>query len=275
MSRVRYFGVCLLVLVLNGTVALAAPRPELWARWQAHATTQTLTVDHRSWDAFLARYVVTKNRMNLVNYRAVTLEDRAALDHYIDTLESTDVDRLTRNQQFAFWVNLYNGATVRLVLRHYPVKSIRDIDISPGLFSDGPWGAKILTVDGIKLSLDDIEHRILRPIWKDPRIHYAVNCASIGCPDLPRHAFRAKGLGDMLDAAARAYINHPRGMRIKDGRLIVSKLYKWYMADFGGTEAGVIAHLRRYAEPGKADMLATITHIDGYTYDWSLNDAGP
>lgn len=264
-----------IAVIANGGQAIAAPEANLWDRWQVHADTETVLVDHDPLDSFLARYVVTRNGMNLVDYGAVTPADRDALENYIETLEGTNVDLLTRDQQFAFWVNLYNAATVRLILNHYPVDSIRDIDISPGFFSDGPWQAKILRVSGEKLSLDDIEHRILRPIWKDPRIHYAVNCASIGCPELARQAYRAYALEAMLNSAARAFVNHPRGVRVDRGDLFVSRIYKWYAEDFGNSDSDMIAHIRAYANPALSAQLSMMTRIRKYHYDWTLNDATP
>lgn len=255
--------------------AIAAPEAELWPRWQAHASTATIEVDHEPWNAFLSRYVVTRDGMNLLSYAGVDAEDRAALDEYIATLEATDVDKLTRDQQFAFWVNLYNAATVRVVLDHYPVESIRDIDISPGFFSNGPWGAKVLTVAGESLSLDDIEHRILRPIWQDPRIHYVVNCAAMGCPDLARQPYRADNLEAMLEVAARAFVNHPRGVTVEAGKLTASRIYKWYRDDFGRDDSVLIAHLKRYARPALVAKLDTVTRIRTYKYNWALNDASP
>jgi hypothetical protein len=161
------------------------------------------------------------------------------------------------------------------VLDHYPVRSIRDIDISPGLFANGPWREPLVSVDGKALSLDDIEHHILRPIWREPRIHYIVNCASAGCPDLPPEALTAENADAVMDRAARAYINHPRGARMAGGKLFVSKLYRWFAADFGD-EAGLADHLRRYAEPGSGAALAGTREIGYGRYDWSLNDcAGP
>jgi hypothetical protein len=136
-------------------------------------------------------------------------------------------------------------------------------------------GAKLVAVRGERLSLDDIEHRILRPLWRDPRIHYVVNCASLGCPDVPPVPLTGVNAENLLEAAARAYINHPRGAAVRDGRLEVSNIYRWYRADFGGSEASVIAHLRRYAAPALADQLQGISAIDRYRYDWALNDAGP
>ncbi len=172
----------------------------------------------------------------------------------------------------AYWINLYNALTVRVVLDHYPVASILDIDISPGLFSNGPWGKKLIVVEGENLSLNDIEHRILRPIWKDARIHYVVNCASIGCPNLALRAYAAERLEEMLGAAARGYVNHPRGVAFDDGRVIGSKLYDWYKADFGSNDAGVIGHLRQFANPALLSRLASATRIDNHRYNWALND---
>lgn len=151
--------------------------------------------------------------------------------------------------------------------------SIKDINISPGLFSFGPWDKKLLTIEGEAVSLNDIEHRILRPLWRDPRIHYALNCASLGCPNLDAKAFSARDMNARLDAAARAFINHPRGARFEDGELVVSSIYDWFMEDFGGDEAGVLAHLRQYAAPALAEKLAKHGRLDRSTYDWRLNGA--
>ncbi len=106
-------------------------------------------------------------------------------------------------------------------------------------------------------------------------MHYAVSCAAIGCPDLQATAFTGAGAEALLEAAARAYVNHPRGARVENGRLVVSSLYAWYREDFGGTEAGVIAHLKRYAGPEFAKALESVTEIDGDEYDWALDAAPP
>ncbi|MCB2100678.1 MAG: DUF547 domain-containing protein, partial [Rhodobacterales bacterium] len=202
----------------------------------------------------------------------VTARDRARLSAYIERLAAARPAALNRAEQMAFWINLYNALTVRVVLDHYPVMSIRDIDISPGFLADGPWGAPLVAVDGTDVSLNDIEHRILRPLWRDPRVHYAVNCASLGCPDLAARPYAAGDLEARLDTAARAYVNHPRGAAVKDGRLVVSSIYVWFGGDFGGDD-GVLAHLRQYAEPALAGALAAVTAIGDHRYDWGLNDA--
>ena len=228
--------------------------------------------DHSGWDRLLGRYVVeSPDGINRVRYEAWTrnANDRAALDAYIESLEATRVSSLPRNAQFAFWVNLYNAVTVDVILDAYPVSSIRSI--RPTLISIGPWDANRVTVEGRELSLNDIEHRVLRRQWSEPRIHYAVNCASMGCPNLMARAWRAETLNADLDAAARAYINHDRGVEVGTSGLTLSRIYRWYREDFG-SEAELRAHLMRYAEPAKRAALEQ-RPIVSYDYDWSLNDA--
>ena len=253
--------------------AWLAPSAKPWPRWEAHDANAKTTLDHGPWQRFLDTYRAgAPDGVARVAYGRVSAADKAALDGYVRALAAARVSALSREEQRAFWINLYNAATVRLVVERYPLASIRDIDISPGLFATGPWGKKLFEVEGIALSLDDIEHRILRPIWKDARIHYALNCASIGCPDLLGEAFTAANTETLLEQGARGFVNHPRGARVVDGRLRVSSIYVWFQDDFGGGEAGVLAHLRRYAAPPLAEPLAPIRAIDATGYDWELND---
>jgi uncharacterized protein DUF547 len=276
-KNMRYLAPALaffFVLVAVLAPALAAPKAELWDRWMDQDPASKERVDHSAWDGFLKAYVrVGDDGINRVAYGRVTDVDRKALDTYLSSLEATPVSKISRAEQLPFWINLYNSLTLRLILERYPIGSIREIDISPGLFADGPWGKALATVDGEAVSLDDIEHRILRPIWKDPRIHYAVNCASIGCPNLHIEAYTAENTETLLSDSARAYINHSRGARVEDGKLTVSSIYRWFADDFGGTDETIIAHLKRYADGALKNALDEATKIDGHAYDWALNDA--
>lgn len=255
------------------SAARAAPRAELWAKWQAHDDASPATIDHGVWDHFLRSYVrLGSDGITRIPYARVSAFDRDRLAADLARLAGVPISTYSRREQFAFWIDLYNELTVKLVLDHYPVSTIKDIAISPGLFSVGPWGRKLITVEGEALGLDDIEHRILRPIWPDPRIHYALNCVALGCPNLQPLAFTAADAEALLDKGARDFVNHPRGAKVTGSELTVSSIYIWYQADFGGTEAGVIEHLRRYARPELASALATIDHISGDGYDWALND---
>lgn len=254
--------------------ASSAPKARLWERWTAHDPSSTDTVDHGAWDHLLARYLrESEDGINRFAYRDVTALDRALLEDYIARLTRLHVSTFGRPEQYAYWVNLYNATTVSLILSHYPVDSILDIDISPGLFRFGPWDAKLLAVEDEELTLNDIEHRILRPIWQDPRTHYALSCAALGCPNLAPHSFTAANTDALLESGARAYVNHKRGLEYRNGDLIVSKIYDWFREDFGGSEEGVIAHLRRYAAGDLARRLGRVNGIVRYRYDWTLNDA--
>jgi hypothetical protein len=230
----------------------------------------------------LGKYVKTGQAgINLVDYARWkgNAADLERLTAYLASLKSQKPSAAPRDQALVFWVNLYNAATLKLLLDRYPVKSIRDIkSTGTGLLDfkalSGPWRTKFLTVESRTLSLDDIENEILRPQFKDPRVHYAINCASMGCPDLKRTPWTARGLAADLDEAARAFVNHPRGASIgPDGALRVSSIYRWFREDFGGGDAEIIAHLRKYAKPELTAKLAGRKSIDGDQYDWTLNAA--
>lgn len=235
---------------------------------------------NRVFDELLARYLVQGddgiNRIDYDRWKA-NAADRSKLAGYVTALAAQNPSAMQRNEAFAYWANLYNAATLEVVIDHYPVKSIREIKSVTSIFDIkgfiGPWRTTIATVEGRSVSLDDIEHTIMRPTFRDSRVHYAANCASIGCPNLAPRAWRQETLDKDLDAAARAFVNHPRGVQVgADGSLRLSSIYKWFVEDFGGTSAGVIAHLRRYASP---ELLARIpAHARGFDddYDWSINE---
>ncbi len=268
--------VSLLALPLAGfgsIESLFAPSKDLWARWAINDPTSSAHFDHSAWSAFLEKYLVA-DEVNRIRYADVTPEDRRVLDAYIAGLARLPISRYSRAEQLPYWINIYNALTVQLVLVHYPVDSIRDIDLSPGLFAVGPWDKEVITIEGKRLTLNDIEHRILRPIWNDPRLHYTLNCAAVGCPNLQPTAFTPANTDLLMEQGARDFING-HGVRFVRGRLIVSSIYAWFAEDFGGSETGVLQHLQRYAAPHLAARLSTFRRIDGDSYDWELNDAGP
>ncbi len=266
--------VLILAVITWSGGAVAAPSKDLWPLWQAHVEGSTQIVDHSAWDMFLKEYVVSNHPsgINRLRYSDVSSTDRQKLHMYLRRLQGVKVSKLNRKEQEAFWVNLYNAMTVKVILDHYPVKSIMDIDISPGFFSKGPWGARLMNIEGEKVSLNDIEHRILRPIFQDNRLHYALNCASLGCPNLNPTAYTAANLEGLLGKAAKAYVNHPRGVKMIKGRLQVSSIYKWFQVDFGGSEKGVVRHLLLYAQGDLVNVLQSYRRGLRYDYNWGLND---
>lgn len=244
-------------------------------RWPVHAANAGEgTVDHGQWSALLGAYLVeSPDGINRLRYSAMKREATAELGNYLSALQQQQLSSMSREERFAFWCNLYNAATVRVVLDHYPVRSIRDINLGGGFFARGPWKKPLVRVEGQPLSLDDIEHGILRKEFKDKRVHYALNCASLGCPNLQAKAFSGSGLEDALNLAAGAYINHPRGVSVQDDGVVASSIYDWFKEDFGGT-ASLFRHWLDYAAPGLASALGQEHSVAAYEYDWGLNDAG-
>ena len=163
---------------------------------------------------------------------------------------------------------MYNAWTIKLILSGYPgVESIKDL----GSFLKSPWKKKIVRIDGNVITLDDVEHNILRPRFKDPRIHFAVNCASKGCPPLIAEPFRGDILDQQLSAATRAFLNNPKQNRLDGSTLYVSKIFKWFSEDFNDDAIGFF--LKYADDPFKQKLMANrdtikIKYLD---YDWSLN----
>ena len=270
----RFAAAVVSLLVLTFSTACHALEPSDLFRLSAAVSGQT--VDHQAWDRLLKTYVKTSDDgINRVDYAAFKRSGQAELKSYLGRLQAVVPGKLDRSEQFAFLVNLYNSKTIDVVLDHYPVRSIRDVALGGGLiaaFTGGPWKAKLLMLGGIDISLDEIEHGILRPVFKDPRVHYAVNCASLGCPNLRPEAFRSATLDAQLEDSARAFVNHPRGVSATAGKVVVSSIYHWFNTDFGGNDEGVLKHLRIYASPALEAKLKRIATIDDHAYDWSLND---
>ena len=267
-------------LAVSLTTVASASAEDITKTFKAHAATSADAVDHGAWNGLLTKYVTTgEDGINRVDYAAWKATGHAALKTYLTKLQSLDPRKLNRAEQFAYWANLYNAKTIDVVLDQYPVDSIREITINEGLLgflkksvgAGGPWKAKIIKVAGHDLSLDDVEHTIMRPIFKDPRVHYAVNCASYGCPNLLHEAFTGVKLNEQLDNNAKAYINHPRGIDVQGSSVKASTIYQWFQADFGGTEAGVLDHVRKYASNDLKAKLKDKDSIASYDYDWSLN----
>ena len=268
---VVWINVLVLAFALSET--RAASKAELWARWQKQDAASAQKIDHGVWDAFLKKFVLAPHPsgINRVRYPAAESKDFNNLQTYLRSMETVAISNYSRNEQRAFWINVYNALTIDLILSRFPVASIRDINISPGIAVRGPWGAKLFTVENEKLSLDDIQHRILRPIWKDGRIHYALSWATLGGPNLQPLAYSAENSEALLEKGAREFINHPRGVSIQKGRLQVSSLYVWFQEDFGASAEGLLEHRQEYADPPLAEALGKYNGGLAHDYDWRLN----
>lgn len=254
----------LLLCALFSFSVFSAPKADLWPYWNHSNEASQTEISHLEWQQLLDRYLVTQGENTLFRYRAVSAADKATLKQYIQRLAKLDPLQYRKAEQYAYWVNLYNAITVDLILDNYPIKSITKLG---GLFSFGPWDEDVITINNQNLTLNDIEHRILRPIWQNPRTHYAVNCASLGCPNLQAQAFTADNTQTLLDSAAKTFINSKKGVSIEGDTAKISSIYDWFAVDFGG-ENNVFNHIRQYA-PRYNSFSGRVK----YDYDWSLNQA--
>lgn len=221
-------------------------------------------VDNRIYHNLLQSHVIGGR----VDYQGFK-NDEQRLDDYLTVLEMVDPNALTPPDQMAFYINAYNAWTIKLILSAYPdVRSIKDL----GSLFQSPWKKEIVKLKERVVTLDHIEHDILRPRFKDPRIHFAINCASKSCPPLFDEPYDGARLDRQLDSVTTRFINDPNSNFIKSDTLHVSKIFKWFKADFN---ADILGFFKRYAQGDLKKRLDTrnagIT-IKYLGYDWSLNN---
>lgn len=205
-----------------------------------------------------------------VDYGALKKKE-AQLDTYLEYLAATDPTQMAEKDRFAFYINAYNAYTIKLILKNFedgqPPASIKDI----GSFFSKPWSIKFVKIGGKTYTLDNIEHDILRPTFKDARVHFAVNCASKSCPPLLSEPYSGAKLDQQLDSSTRAFINNHQENRLEGATLYVSAIFKWFKEDF---QKNPIAFVEKYAQGNLKKELAAqkgriqVKYLD---YDWSLN----
>ena len=215
--------------------------------------TKMLAFDHSAWNDLLKKHVSATGKVNYKTFKA----DLELLDAYMRSLnEGAPTEAASKEDRLAYWINAYNAVTVRLIITNYPVSSITKLD------GGKTWDVKRYTNGGKKLSLNDIENTILRPMG-DARIHFALNCAAKSCPPLLNEAFTSENVNKLLEQRTRQFINSSRTVIEKD-EVKVSKIFDWYGKDF----SNVVEFVNKYAKT-KAAKTAKVTFVD---YDWSLND---
>ena len=241
--------------------------------WSQSNESNTSNIDHRLWQDILENYIDTEHDTGvyMFDYGSIEAEEVEQLKTYIDHLSALDPRQYNKVEQKAYWINFYNALTVKLILDHYPVESITDLGNTVLAF--GPWDDELVHVEGQALSLNDIEHAILRPIWRDSRIHFAVNCASYGCPNLQDNAFTSENMEALLEKAAREYLVHDRGLRFDEGQLILSSIFDWYGEDFGANQKEVLLSLSEYLGDDLRQQLINYQGSIEYEYSWLLNDS--
>ena len=230
------------------------------------AASDTTPPTHAGWNAMLKQYV---NERGLVNYRGLRA-DSLSLNTYLQDLDTHLPSKSwTDNDRLAYWINAYNVYTVQLIIRHYPVKSIKDLG-GDKIFVNTPWDKPFIHLGGTAYSLNDIEHRIIRKQFPDNRIHLALVCAAMSCPRLRNEAYTGPNLNAQLDAQGRDFLNNPAKNKLTPtDRPQVSSIFNFYPKDFtkNGSKS-VQEFINRYATD-KIKLDATLSYL---TYNWALNE---
>lgn len=241
-----------LILLLMGSVHSAS----LASRYTPNSKPEIeFQIDHSQWDILLKKHVDDTGN---VDYKGFA-QDINALQDYLDYLaKNQPTDKAHKPEKLAYYINLYNAATVKLILDNYPTKSIKDIK--------NPWGKDIVQMGTEKISLGNLEHKILRKM-DEPRIHFAINCASYSCPKLLNTAFTATNLEKLLEQTAKDFINDPKRNVLNKEKASLSEIFNWYKKDF--TKNGsLIDYLNKYA----SQKLTSDTKISYLNYNWGLNE---
>ena len=223
---------------------------------------------HSEWDFILKKYV----HEGKVDYNKIisTPVDLKRLNDYLTTLNNAEVSLLTRDERLAFWINAYNAFTVKLILNHYPLKSIKNIK--------DPWKQKLWYAANEKLSLDDIEHIKLRKEFKEPRIHFAIVCASIGCPALYPEAFEKDNIEQLFNLVARHFFTEHKNFHLKtlgnNTTIYLNRIFKWFKGDFGKHDKQVVEFILPYVQKKDRDIIkaSDVVKLKYLDYDWSLNN---
>lgn len=222
---------------------------------KVHLDNKVETIDHSSWDNLLTKYVDDQGNVDYKNFE----NDTEQLENYIEFLANNPISTTAqKEEQLAYYINLYNAGTVQLILENYPLESIKNIF--------RPWGKDRLMIGGEKISLGEIEHDILRKM-DEPRIHFAINCASFSCPKLLNEAFTASKLEEQLEKASSEFINDPSRNKILKNQISLSRIFKWYSGDFK-ENGGLIDYINNYSNI----RISANPEIDFLKYDWRLND---
>jgi len=248
------------VLLLLAALTIAAPA-------------SAVEPDYRLWQELLSKHYDPAEGMNYTGLKA----DKAALDRLRQQMAAVDAATLSRPEQLAYWINLYNISTINVVVENYPVESIRDISTDP-IVRLNVFKKPHVKVKGGTLSLDEVENEKIRASFKDPRIHFAINCAAESCPPIRPEPFVGARIDQQLDDQARKFLNGPHGVRLEqDGSELVlhaTKILDWFKDDFEQWGGGTVPFLKKHLSPDKVKRIgaAKKVELEFDDYSWKLND---
>lgn len=235
-----------------------------------------LAQSHSEYSTILKKYVVKGK----VNYKE--LKEDSALNDYLDKMKNINPDTISdRQNQLAFWINIYNAYTLKIINDNYPLKSINDLHsgglIIGTIFSTTIWDDDFVIVNNKRLTLNEIEHDIIRPIYKDPRAHFALVCASVSCPPLRPEAYEGSKLDKQLNDQAKIFLNDTSKnyFDVDNKKAYISKIFDWFNDDFGNNDEEILIFIAKFIDPAIAAEIKIIPSqwdIKHLKYDWGLNE---
>lgn len=214
---------------------------------------------HAAWDKLTRKHINTEGKVNYAGF----LSDKKDLEQYLRELQELhkEIVDWNKKKQLAYWINLYNAVTVKLIVDNYPVSSITDLE------GGKPWDTQLVELSGTAYTLNAIENKIIRPLFNEPRIHFAVNCAAKSCPKILNKAWTEHNLERSLTAQTEAFLSNKEQNSLDENEIIISKIFEWYKVDFGSTNENIIQFINRYSEIA-VSKTASVNYNE---YDWTLN----
>lgn len=256
----------LLILLLTSPLLAGYPISVIALSTSSSERVAAPPVEHSGFDRLLKKHV---NAQGLVNYKGFKADEKEFNQYLAALSKNPPTASWSKPEQMAYWINAYNAFTIRLILNHYPVQSIKDIGSKIKIpFVTTPWAAAFFSIGGKKMSLDAIEHGTLRKKYEDPRIHFALVCASLSCPRLRNEAYTAAKLDQQLDDQGRDFIRDASKNKVGKDAAQLSKYFDWYKGDWNNQGQSVTQWVNRYS-PTKMASTARITFLD---YNWQLNE---
>ncbi len=252
MSKFKIVGVGFILLILISCFGVKTVKSD------------AKPIKHDKWDKLLQKHVTNDG---CVDYKGF-IKDSLELNEYLNQLSTHHPsEKWSKNERFAYWINAYNAFTIKIVIKNYPLESIKDIGGSVYRINT-TWAIKFINIGEQTYSLDNIEHDILRPKFKDARVHVAVNCASESCPPLYNHSFEADKIDSQLDEIFKAFLKDTERNKITKDKIEISKIFKWFSGDFKRDASSIVEYLNKYA-PIKINDDAEVEYLD---YLWGLNE---
>lgn len=253
--------------------AIAEPQAKLIEFWNDFEDESGISINHASWQEILDEYLNDEHSsgINRFDYERVSDEDHSKLEAYLVYLQRFDPRQFNRDEAKAYWINLYNAGVVELVIDANKSESFDSIrELRSGMFSAGPWKREAFVVNLQSMTLDDVQHGVIRPLWQDHRTHYVLTKASLGGANLPKTALTRDNIEQLLQIAEKEYLSHPRAVRVDNDQIILSSLFSWYADDFAEDNAMFLEYLRSNVPVNLVTPLS-VAGDTRFEYDWGLN----